>query len=235
MTVDYRGTYEQHGDRVLRLTNSLHKELGAQRGDRFALMATNSHQYLEAYHAAYLGAGVVNPLNLRLAGKELAYIVQNSGCEVAFVDASFAEHFHRSMEESEGENPVRHTVLIGDGDVPHDIDYEDLLGAGDPVVPDEPEEDDPVDAHVHGRAPPVCPRECCSTTVPRCLNLYHIASQMRLNAEAVFLHQTPMFHAGIDGRHPRKSRGGRHVGVHPDLRPRRRSRPDRDASRSRRR
>ncbi|MCZ7530501.1 MAG: AMP-binding protein [Acidimicrobiia bacterium] len=195
---DYRGTFEQHGDRVLRLTDSLHKELGLSSGDRFALMATNSHQYLEAYHAAYLGAGVINPLNLRLAGKELAYIVQNSGCEVAFVDSFFAEHFHRAMEESEGENPVRHTVLIGDGDGPHDVNYEDLISAGEPIVPDEPEEDDPVVLMYTGGTTGL-PKGVLLEHRAEMLNLYHIGSQLRFDPEAVFLHQTPMFHAASMG------------------------------------
>jgi long-chain acyl-CoA synthetase len=35
-------------------------------------------------------------------------------------------------------------VLIGDGDVPHDLKYEDLVEIGQPVVPPEPEETDPI-------------------------------------------------------------------------------------------
>ncbi len=50
-------------------------------------MALNSLSYLEAYHAAFLGRGVINPLNLRLAAKELAYILADSGTRVCFVDA----------------------------------------------------------------------------------------------------------------------------------------------------
>ncbi len=82
----YEGTFEQHGDRVFRLCHALKHQLGVEPGDRFAVMATNSHEYLELYHAAFLGAGVINPLNLRLAGKELDYIVRDSGTEVVFVD-----------------------------------------------------------------------------------------------------------------------------------------------------
>ena len=137
-------TYAEHGERVLRLANALKSELGIARSDRFALMATNSSQYLELYHAAFLGAGVVNPLNLRLAGKELEYIIRDSGTEVAFVDAMFAEHLQRALAEGDGGSPLRHVVLIGDGDVPHDVKYEDLLAAGSTDVPEEPEEDDPV-------------------------------------------------------------------------------------------
>ena len=38
-----------------------------------------------------LGAGIINPLNLRLAGQELQYILADSGTTVAFVDAVFAD------------------------------------------------------------------------------------------------------------------------------------------------
>ena len=134
----YSSTYAEHGDRTLRLCHALRTELGVEPGDRFAVMATNSHQFLELYHAALLGVGVINPLNLRLAGKELDYIVRDSGTEVVFVDAFFAQHFANAMASSDEPSPIRHVVLIGDGDVPHDIKYEDLIASADPVVPAEP-------------------------------------------------------------------------------------------------
>src|SRR5215218_8534028 len=52
----YRSTFDEHGDRVLRLAHALKHELGIEPGDRVAVMATNSHQYLELYHACFLGA-----------------------------------------------------------------------------------------------------------------------------------------------------------------------------------
>src|SRR5690242_11273566 len=141
---DHHATFEQHGDRVLRLADALRNELGLERGDRFAVMAANSHEYLELYHAGFLGAGIINPLNLRLAGKELQFILADSGTEVVFVDALFADHFIRNIAETRHELPLRAVVLIGDADVPCDARYEDLLAAGEPIVPDEPEEEDPV-------------------------------------------------------------------------------------------
>ena len=63
-------------------------ELGLGPADRFAVMALNSHEFLELYHAGFLGAGIVTPLNLRLAGAELQHIVRDSGARVVFVDAS---------------------------------------------------------------------------------------------------------------------------------------------------
>ena len=86
---EYRSTLGQHADRVFRLAHALKHQLGVQPGDRVAVMSTNSHQYLELYHACFLGAAVINPLNLRLAGKELDYILRDSGTEVIFVDGFF--------------------------------------------------------------------------------------------------------------------------------------------------
>src|SRR5438067_11385541 len=118
-------------------------ELGVRKGDRFAVLAVNSHRYLELFHAGFLGAGVINPLNLRLAPKELAFILNDSGTEVVFTDWLFSGLLEQARPELEH---VRTVVLLGptgSGDVPHDVAYEDLVASGDPRVPDEPEEEDP--------------------------------------------------------------------------------------------
>src|SRR5207244_8499171 len=116
---DYHGTWDQHGDRVLRLANALGSELGVGQGDRAAVLAMNSHQYLELYHACYLGAGVVNPLNLRLAPKELAFILNDSGTEVVFVDQVFAGLLGKAAPELSRTPKI---VMMCGGDAVHDGD-----------------------------------------------------------------------------------------------------------------
>jgi acyl-CoA synthetase (AMP-forming)/AMP-acid ligase II len=188
---DYHGTWEQHGDRVLRLANSLGSELGVEQGDRVAILALNSHQYLELYHACYLGAGVVNPLNLRLAAKELAFILNDSGTEVVFTDFLFSGLLEQARPELKH---LRSVVLIGDGDVPHDVKYDDLINAGKPVVPDEPEETDPVVLMYTGGTTGL-PKGVLLSQRAEMLNLYHVAVAIGLDENRVYLHQTPMFHA----------------------------------------
>ncbi|MGI9600893.1 MAG: long-chain-fatty-acid--CoA ligase [Acidimicrobiales bacterium] len=191
-------TYAEHGDRVMRLCQALSTELGVSRADRFAVMSTNNHQFLELYHAAFLGAGVINPLNLRLAGKELDYIIRDSGTEVVFVDTFFAPLIAQAMEASDSASPLRHTVLIGDGDVPHDIKYEDLLAAADPVVPDEPEEDDLAVLMYTGGTTGL-PKGVALEHRAQMLNLYHVGMVVDFDPDSVYLHQTPMFHAASMG------------------------------------
>ena len=194
----YTSTYAQHGDRTFRLCHALRHELGIESGDRFAVMATNSHQFLELYHAAFLGVGVINPLNLRLAGKELDYIVRDSGTEVVFVDTFFAQHLANAMASSDEPSPIRHVVLIGDGDVPHDIKYEDLIASAEPVIPDEPEEEDLCVLMYTGGTTGL-PKGVALENRAEMLNLYHIASVVPLEEDSIYLHQTPMFHAASMG------------------------------------
>jgi long-chain acyl-CoA synthetase len=185
----YRGTYARHLDRVARLCAALH-ELGVGRQDRFAIMALNSHQFLESYHAAFLGAGVINPLNLRLAAKELEYILQDSGTKVCFVDAAFAP----VIAQVRAAAGIEQVVLIGGGDVPHDHKYEHLLEAVTPKIPDEPEESDPVVLMYTGGTTGLAKGVICDHRAEM-LNLYHLLMRVPQDPEMVSLLQTPMFHA----------------------------------------
>jgi long-chain acyl-CoA synthetase len=189
----YRATYAQHLDRVAQVAGAL-PTLGVGRDDRFAVMALNSHQFLELYHAAFLGAGVVNPLNLRLAAKELAFILGDSGTKVCFTDAFFANVIAQVRDEV----GLEQVVLIGDGDAPHDVKYEDVIAAAAPAIPDEPEEDDPVILMYTGGTTGT-PKGVLLDQRAELLNLYHVSMAWKIASDEVFLHQTPMFHAASMG------------------------------------
>ncbi len=191
---EHRSTYRQHADRTLRLTRALGERLDVDRTDRFAVMALNSHEYFELYHAAFLGGGVINPLNLRLAGKELDYIIRDSGTEVIFADAFFAGAIREALDASDEPNDVRQIVLIGEGDVPHDLTYDDLIDGVDAVEPDEPEEHDPVVLMYTGGTTGL-PKGVLLDHRAEMLNLYHVAIVFGFEDDAVNLVQTPMFHA----------------------------------------
>lgn len=192
----YRATLKEHTARVLKLCRGL-KDLGIGKADRFAVMALNSHAYIELYHAAYLGAGVINPLNLRLAGKELDYILRDSETEVVFVDATFAKLIRHALDLGGAESKVRKVVLIGEpaADTPPcDVRYEDLLRTNEPLTPPEPEEDDPVVLMYTGGTTGL-PKGVLLNQRAEVLNTYHVAMVMGWLEREVTLVQTPMFHA----------------------------------------
>lgn len=190
----YRSTWSDHADRVARLCNALGHTLGVSPGDRFAVLALNGHPFLELWHAAFLGAGVINPLNLRLAPKELAYILADSATEVVFTDATFAPLLAAARAEAGADDPVRRVVLIGEGDVPHDVAYETLLAAASPELPPEPEESDPVVLMYTGGTTGL-PKGVLIEHRAEMLNLYHGAMTIGNLRIGTFLMQTPMFHA----------------------------------------
>ena len=165
---DYHADYATHADRVLRLTDALGAELGLARGAPFAVLGVNGHEYLELYHAAFLGAGVINPLNLRLAGQELQFILADSSAEVIFVDQFFADHLDRAIHDVRADLALRTVVLIGDGDHPSDVRYEDLLASRAPRRARRARGDRSRRAHVHRRDTPARPRAPCWTSGPNC-------------------------------------------------------------------
>lgn len=186
-------TYGEHLARVLRLVSGL-RALGVGPQDRFAVLSLNSPLFEELYHAGLLGAGVVNPLNLRFAPPELLHVLSDSATRVVFVDALFAPVID-AVREAAG---VRTVVLLGAGDGPHDVRYEDLLAAGEEVVPAEPEESDPAMLMYTGGTTGL-PKGVLLTQRSMMLTLYHIQMGVRMEASDVFLAQVPMFHAASMG------------------------------------
>ena len=188
-------TYGESAARVLRLASGLRTVLGVSPGDRVAVMSLNSTAFLELYHAGLLGAAVVNPLNLRFAPRELAHVLADSGTEVVFVDAAFAGVIAGVREQA----GVRTVVLLGDGPdgTPHDLRYDDLLAAGEEVVPPEPEEDDPALLMYTGGTTGL-PKGVVLTHRSIMLTGYHMALSFELTDEP-YLAQVPMFHAASMG------------------------------------
>jgi acyl-CoA synthetase (AMP-forming)/AMP-acid ligase II len=191
---EYTGTFSQHLDRVLRLADGMQSQLGIGRSERFAVLALNSHEYLEMYHAGFMGRGVINPLNLRLAPKELEFILKDSDCRVVFVDAPFANVVERVRKDA----GVEKVVLIGEGDVAHDVKFDELIDAGRAVVPEEPEEEDPVILMYTGGTTGL-PKGVLIDSRAAMLDMYKIGSQFPFTSDYVYLHQTPMFHAASFG------------------------------------
>ena len=80
-----RLTYAETWSRCRRLAGVLN-QLGVEPGDRVAILAANSHRYLEAYLAIPASARVLVPLNTRHSEPELRYALEDSGARVLIAD-----------------------------------------------------------------------------------------------------------------------------------------------------
>ena len=196
----YQGTFENHMDRLLRLTNLMRHVLGIAPGDRFAVLAANCHEYIELYHAAMFGAGIINPLNIRFAPSELAYVLNDSGSKIVFTDASFSTLLDRAKEDGAVVDAV---VMIGgesdrgvSGPSGAVLGYEDLLAVGRPTMPPEPDEEDAAVLMYTGGTTGF-PKGVLLEQRAEVLNVYHVLSALGLREERRFLFQSPMFHAAL--------------------------------------
>src|SRR5689334_10530554 len=87
---DERFSYAEFGARVGQLAGVLHS-LGVQTEDRVAFLSTNCHRLLEAYYGVLEAGGVLLPLNIRLSPQELAYVLNDSGASMLFLQGHFRE------------------------------------------------------------------------------------------------------------------------------------------------
>jgi acyl-CoA synthetase (AMP-forming)/AMP-acid ligase II len=82
-------TYQQIGKRVAGLARFL-KSQGIQAQDRISILEVNSHSFLEAYYAAAGLGAILNPLNYRLAAREVAFILKDAGSRWLIASTRFA-------------------------------------------------------------------------------------------------------------------------------------------------
>ena len=73
------------GHRVAALGGALTERHGCSPGDRVAIVAKNTPDYVEILFAAWWAGLVVVPVNAKLHGSELAYVLEHSGSRICFV------------------------------------------------------------------------------------------------------------------------------------------------------
>jgi len=78
-------TYRQLWSRCCRLASVL-RGLGAQAGDRVAILAANCSQYIEAYATIPAAGFVIVPLNTRHAEPELRYALEDADARILLTD-----------------------------------------------------------------------------------------------------------------------------------------------------
>jgi fatty-acyl-CoA synthase len=135
-------TFLQWNSRACRLANGL-LGLGLKKGDRVAVLAYNAVEWVEIYVAAAKAGLVAVPLNFRLVGPEIRYIVDDSEAAAFIVQDQLL-----SAVEDIGKDlsvPPKRRIWFGTGKCPAGyVAYEDLVAAAkdsEPdvaVAPDEP-------------------------------------------------------------------------------------------------
>lgn len=91
---DRAQSWRQVAETVARFASVLH-ESGLRAGDRVAMLALNSEVYLQFYFDVPWAAGVIVPINTRLAPAEIVHWLSDSGGRFLLADDAFAPIIER--------------------------------------------------------------------------------------------------------------------------------------------
>ena len=121
---DHSYTYATFKDRVLRMATAL-KQRGIGRDDKVAFLCPNIPPTLEAHYGVPLLSAVLVTINIRLSPREIAYIIQDSGSRMLFVDTAFAASIQPVVDEIKGVEIVN--ICDVEGKAFDGPDYEEFL------------------------------------------------------------------------------------------------------------
>jgi fatty-acyl-CoA synthase len=129
-----RYTYAELNERANRAANFLQVEYDVQKGDRVSILAHNSIAYVDLlFGLGKLGA-IFAPLNWRLTGRELTYILKDCEPKVLIVGPEFVF----TLEELRDATGVEHVISLEGAALPGARRYEELLSQAPPSEPERP-------------------------------------------------------------------------------------------------
>ena len=119
---------------ALSVTRSL-MVLGIEAGDRVAIWAPNSRDWIIAALGIHCAGAVMVPINTRMKGAEAADILKRSGARVLFVQGEFLGVDYLSLLQPHCPVELEHRVLFGNSQAQGDDDFswDDFLAQGGQV------------------------------------------------------------------------------------------------------
>lgn len=177
-------TYDRLRVRVEHLAGTL-RAAGIGRGDRVALLAPNTAQAFACYTGVPLAGAVLVPLNTRLAGGDLAYILRHSGSRMLLVDPTLLG----AARDVLAGVPQMDVIVM-------DAGHERRLAEAEPV-PFDPEAvaERSLLSINYTSGTTARPKGVMQTHRNNALNAVNMLLAMGVRREDVHLHVAPMFHA----------------------------------------
>lgn len=130
-----RLSYDEMWDRSRRLATGL-AGVGVGRGDRVVALMNNRNEWVETDNAVSMLGAIRGRLNARDSAREFAYVLNDLRPKVTITGPEFTDVIQQLVDDG----AVGPMQVIGLGDRGR---YEELIGAAEPAIPLQPEEDLP--------------------------------------------------------------------------------------------
>ena len=188
-------TYSELSRRVNQLTRLLH-EKGTKKGDRVAVLLYNSKEYIEIVLALSILGAILVPLNFRLSGSELEFILRDSESDTLF----YGEEFKDVVKALKPNIPVMegNYICVGRMVSSWAINYEKTVKEESPEEPDG-------ERTIDGEDPQIIMYTSGTTGLPKGAILSHRKTFYNvlnaniyygLTSEDIFLLTRALFHSG---------------------------------------
>jgi len=189
-----RCTYKEFLNRVNRLASAL-QNVGIGKGDKVAFICPNISPMLDAHYAVpMIGAALVS-INIRLAPREIAYIINHSDSIALFVDNEFAGIVQPIVDELKNIKTIVNICDADDSRPLNGMEYQEFLQTGsdapvEPVIDDEYQ----VATINYTSGTTGLPKGVMYHHRGAYLNALGEAVEFSLNSQSTYLWTLPMFH-----------------------------------------
>jgi len=186
-------TFQQFNQRVNRLANAL-AGLGVGKEDRVVYLNFNCHRSVETKFAlAKLGAVEV-PLNFRLVGEEIVYIVNDAQAGVFMMGSEFRDLVGSVRKRL---SSVAHFISVGGGEAM--LDWEDFTGSASEREPEVDVDEDDVVIQMYTSGTTGKPKGCMLTHRNIIEANYGMTCEWHVGEDDVFIAAQPIFHIAAAG------------------------------------
>jgi len=193
-------SYREFHERCCRLASALSRR-GIRRGDTVAIMAPNIPAMLEAHYGVLMLGAVLNPLNIRLDSKAIAFILQHGEAKALISDREFSPLITKALT---GVKTPPLVIEINDEMADYapdskrlsgEIEYEDLLAEGEVYFNEgQPADEWQTACLLYTSGTTGNPKGVLSHHRGAYLNSLSNMAAMGFNRHSVYLWTLPMFH-----------------------------------------
>lgn len=193
---DVRYSWRAFEDRVARIAGGL-RGLGVRDGDRVAMLANNSHRYVEFFFATFWAGGIAVPINTRWAAPEVRHALDDSGARLLVVDPAHLDAGRAQI--ADGAAIDRLLLAAGEEETAEGTEHWEALARGE-AVEDASRGYDDVACLFYTGGTTGRSKGVMLTHANLVTNSMTAMLNMDIRADAVHLHTSPMFHVAGGAR-----------------------------------